>query len=148
MKVSRLLLTAAAFVFASGLWMPTLLRAGETDTGSIDGRVFDETKAALPGATVTVKNTATGLTRSTISSAAGTFHIGSVPAGHYDVTIELTGFAPVVHKDVPVQVASQSTVDATLKVGTVTETITVSGEASLIQTTKSDVGQVINSTLV
>jgi hypothetical protein len=149
MKVSRLLFMAAAFVFAVGLAVgPATLWAAESDTGSIDGNVFDETKAAVPGATVTAKNVATGLTRTAVASASGSYHIGGLPAGTYDVTAELTGFGAVVNKDVPVQVASQSTVDFTLKVGTQTETVTVTGEIPLIQTTKSDVGQVITSTLV
>jgi outer membrane receptor protein involved in Fe transport len=149
MKGSRLLFLALAFVFALGLAVrPAALWAAESDTGSIDGNVFDETKAAVPGATVTAKNVSTGLTRTAVASASGSFHIGGLPAGTYDVTAELTGFGAVVNKAVPVQVASQSTVDFTLKVGAQAETITVTGETPLIQTTKSDVGQVITSAMI
>jgi hypothetical protein len=149
MKVLRLLFTVAALFFAVGLAVgPATLWAAESDTGSIDGNVFDETRAAVPGATVTAKNLATGLTRTAIASASGSFHISGLPAGTYDVTAELTGFGAVVNKDVPVQVASQSTVDFTLKVGAQAETITVTGETPLIQTTKSDVGQVITSAMI
>src|SRR6185295_70448 len=140
MKVSRLLFVALAIVFATGLAVgPAALWAAESDTGSIDGNIFDETKAAVPGVTVTAKNVATGLTRTTVASASGSFHIGGLPSGNYDVTAELSGFGPMVKKDIPVQVASQSNVDFTLKVGNQTETITVTGEVPLIQTTKSDV---------
>jgi outer membrane receptor protein involved in Fe transport len=149
MKGSRLLFVAGALVFAAGLFLqPLAVWAAESDTGSIDGRVFDETKAAVPGATVTAKNLSTGLTRTAVASSSGTYHIGGLPAGTYDVTAALTGFGSVVNKDVPVQVASQSTVDFTLKVGAMTEMVTVTGETSLIQTTKSDVGQVISQKLV
>ena len=149
MKVSRMLFVAAAFVFAAGLMLPAVpVTAGETDTGSVDGHVFDATKAAVPGATVTAKNLSTGLTRTAVASGSGSYHIGGLPAGTYDVTVELSGFASVVNKDVPVQVASQSTVDFTLKVGGQSETVTVIGETSLVQTTKSDVGQVITSAMV
>jgi hypothetical protein len=149
MKVSRLLSAAAAFVVAAGLLVsPRVARAGETDTGTIDGHVFDESKSPTPGATVTVRNTATGRTRTAVSSAAGSYHVAGLPSGTYDVTVELVGFASVVHKDVAVQVASQATVDVTLKVASQAETITVTGETSLVQTTKSDVGQVITSKMV
>src|SRR5881397_3959088 len=115
----------------------------QASTGSIDGRVFDESKAPIPGATVTARNADTGLTRTVTTSASGTFHVASLPAGRYDVTTELTGFSTQIQKGVEVQVASATTLDFTLKVATVAETITVTGETKLIQTTTSDVGQVI-----
>jgi len=120
----------------------------QTDTGSIDGHIIDEQKAAMPGVTVTAKNIATGLTRTATSSGAGTFHVGSLPAGTYDVTAEISGFATQLHKAVTIQVGTTTTVDFTMKVGAVSETITVSGEAPLVQTTKSDVGQVITTAMV
>jgi outer membrane receptor protein involved in Fe transport len=149
MKGSRLLFVAAALSLAAGLLVrPLPVWAAESDTGSIDGHVFDETKAAIPGATVTAKNVATGLSRNAVVSASGTYHIAGLPAGVYDVSATVSGFSSVLRKDVPVQVASQSTVDFTLKVGGQSETVTVTGEASLVQTTKSDVGQVITSQMV
>jgi hypothetical protein len=120
----------------------------QSDTGSIDGRVFDESRAPIPGATVTARNTATGLTRTAITSASGTYHFSSLPAGSYDITSELAGFSTQIQKGIDVQVASTTPVDFTLKVATVAETITVTGEAKLIQTTTSDIGQVITSKMV
>jgi hypothetical protein len=135
-------------VVAGGLLaVPATLRA-QADTGSIDGRVLDESKGAVPGASVTARNVGSGFTRTGTSSATGTYHIGALPAGNYEVTTTLTGFATQIQKDVPVQVASATTVDFTMKVAAVAETITVSGETPLVQTTTSDVGQVITSTLV
>ena len=134
----------AALVLAAA---PITLLA-QTDTGTLDGRVFDEQKAGVPGVTVTAKNTATGFTRTVQSGDTGTYHFPSLPAGTYDVTAELQGFSQQVRKGVTVQVASSSTVDFTMKVGAVTETVVVSGEAPLVQTTKSDVGQVITTAMV
>lgn len=133
---------------ALGAFLGLLPAAWSQDTGSVDGRVFDESKAATPGATITAKNVATGLTRTANASASGTYHIGSLPAGTYDVTAELTGFASQVRKQIPVQVASVITVDFTMTVSTQTETVTVVGEAPLVSTTTSDVGQVITSRMV
>jgi hypothetical protein len=139
----------AGLVIAVGLMMsPALGVAGDADTGSIDGRVLDESKAAAPGATVRARSHGTGLTRTAVSSAIGTYHIAALPAGSYDVTVELTGFASQVSKGVPVQVGTVTTVDFAMKVAGVAETVTVGGETSLIQTTTSEVGQVITSTLI
>jgi outer membrane receptor protein involved in Fe transport len=120
----------------------------QSDTGTIDGRVLDEQKAAVPGATVTAKNTATGLTRIAISSGVGTFHLEALPAGLYEVSAELPGFSRQVNKDVVVQVAQQTSVDFTMKVGAVSETVNVVSETPLVQTTTSDVGQVITAKMI
>src|SRR5581483_3976291 len=122
--------------------------AAQTDTGVIDGRVFDEHKGVVPGATITAKNTATGLTRTAVSGSTGTYHFESLPTGSYELTVELQGFSKQVRRDIPVQVGQQTSVDFTMKVGELSETVTVSGEAPLVQTTKSDVGQVITATMV
>jgi outer membrane receptor protein involved in Fe transport len=147
MRLLYRLATVTALVAALGLVSAPALLA-QTGTGDIDGRVLDESRAAVPGATVTAKNPGTGLTRSTTSSANGTYHIGSLPAGRYDVTAELSGFSTQVHQGVNVQIDSAATLDFTMKVGGQQETITVTGEAPLVETTTSDVGDVITSTMV
>jgi hypothetical protein len=147
MRLLYRLALATALVAALGLVSAPALWA-QTGTGDIDGRVLDESKAAVPGATVTAKNAGTGLTRTTTSSANGTYHIGSLPAGRYDVTAELSGFSTQVHQGVNVQVDSAATLDFTMKVGGQQETITVTGEAPLVETTTSDVGDVITSAMV
>jgi hypothetical protein len=120
----------------------------QTDTGSVDGRILDEQKATMPGVTITAKNVATGLTRTAQSSAGGTYHFESLPAGKYDLTAEIQGFSKAVQTGVTVQVGSSTTADFTLKVGALSETVTVSAEPPLVQTTRSDVGQVISQSLV
>lgn len=120
----------------------------QSDTGSIDGRVLDAQRAAVPGATITARNVATGLTRTGTSSAVGTFHIEAVPAGTYEMTAELQGFQRTVRTGILVYVGQQTAVDFAMTVGNVSETINVTGETPIIQTTRSDVGQVITSTLV
>ena len=142
-------LSAAVLLVVVGLlaFLPTPLFA-QSDTGVIDGRVFDESKAAVPGANVTARNVATGFTRSAVASDRGTYRIESIPPGRYEVTAELQGFATYIAKDIVVQVGTSSTVDFTMKVAAVAETVTVNTESPLVQTTRSDVGQVITSALV
>jgi len=120
----------------------------QVDTGVMDGRVFDEQKAAMPGVTVTAKNVATGLTRTTVSGTTGTFHLEALQAGTYDVTAEIQGFATQVRKGIIVQIGSAVSFDFTMRVGNISETVTVSAESPLVQTTRSDVGQVISQTMV
>ncbi len=148
MKLSRQMFVATALVFVAGLLLAPIPAQAQTGTGVLDGHVFDESKASIPGATVTAKNAATGLTRTTTSSAAGTFRIAGLPAGSYDITAELGSFATQVRKAVAVQVASTVTIDFTMKVSAQSETVTVTGETPLVQATTSDVGQVITSALV
>ena len=87
MRVSRhSFAIAALWIAAAVLVMPVNGWAQSANTGSVTGRVLDESKAAVPGATITAKNEATGLTRTTTSSANGTYRIGSLPAGSYEVS--------------------------------------------------------------
>src|ERR1044071_4966829 len=117
MSSFRKLMTAAMVLAVIGLFVaPGLVLAQSANTGAIDGRVFDESKAAMPGATVTVHNESTGLTRTSIVSSTGTYHIAALPAGTYTVSVEMAGFGKQTHPDVAVQVASTATVDFTLKV--------------------------------
>jgi hypothetical protein len=129
----------------------TLLPAplfAQSDTGVIDGRIFDESKAAVANANVTARNLATGFSRTVVTSELGTYRIEFLPPGRYEVTAERQGFGSYVAKDVVVQVSTSSTVDFTMKVASVSETVTVSSESPLVQTTRSDVGQVITSAMV
>src|SRR3954471_8926584 len=143
MRVSKALAILLAVLLGSA---PPL--AAQTDTGTIDGRVVDAQKSAVPGATITARNTATGLTRTTASSGNGTFHFEALPAGPYDVSSELQGFSKQLKAGVVVEVGRQTSVDFAMAVGNLTETVSVTAEAPLIQTTKSDVGQVITTELI
>ena len=124
MRFLRLLPAAAAVAALASLCAPSAVLAQAT-TGTIDGRVVDQSQAAVPGATVTARNVATGLSRTATVSASGTYRIPSLPAGRYDVQVALAGFATQVQKDVDVPIASTDTVDFTMKVATVTETVEV-----------------------
>ena len=132
---------------AALLVLPGALLA-QSGTGTIDGRVLDQSRAAVPGANVTAKNVATGLSRSAVVSPTGTYRITALPAGSYDLSASLSGFSTQVSKGVVVQVGDTVTVDFAMKVGAVTETVEVTGESPLVQTTTSDVGQVITQEMV
>jgi hypothetical protein len=113
----------------------------QTFRGTILGTVTDATGATVPGATVTVRNTATGLLRTTETQADGSYRVPELPIGTYDVSVEKTGFQTSVTNGVKVDVAAERRVDSALKPGEVKEQITVSGEELIeIETTNDTLG--------
>ncbi len=106
--------------------------------GSVVGAVKDAQGANVPGATVTIVNRDTNLTREAVTSVDGTYSVVNVVAGQYDVKISLSGFREGVRSNVPVSVGQIARVDVTLEVGTISETVTVASDAKLLQTDKAD----------
>jgi Carboxypeptidase regulatory-like domain/TonB dependent receptor len=107
--------------------------------GTITGVVNDESGASIPGATVTIVNTQTGLERTTVTNETGSYNFTNVQAGPYDVKVSLQGFKEFSQTGVPVSVNQVARVDVKLAVGALTETITVQSETALLQTDKADV---------
>jgi hypothetical protein len=107
--------------------------------GSIIGNVTDSTGAALPGATVTIEQAETKLTRELVSDSAGAYHFTAVPPGTYSVSVTMTGFRPLSRRNVPVSMNSVARVDAKLDVGQLTETVSVSAETPILQTDRAEV---------
>jgi Carboxypeptidase regulatory-like domain/TonB dependent receptor-like, beta-barrel len=114
-------------------------------TGNVTGRVVDQQGAAIPGASITAKNPATGFTRTEVSDAEGIYRLSALPVGIYEVLAELTGFASVSKQDVEVNVGQTVAIDFGLKVATIAETVTVTGATPLIETTSSSVGGVVST---
>ena len=87
---------SVVLLVAAALLATAVSARAQSDTGTIDGRVFDQTKAAVPGVTVTARNVSTGFTRSAVSSELGTYRIEFLPPGRYEVRAELANFAPAM----------------------------------------------------
>lgn len=117
--------------------------AAQSANGILQGRLTDEQSAAVPGASVTATHAETGVARVTTSGADGTYRFGALPAGTYDVKIELSGFATVTQQGVVVNVASTREIDVAMKLASVEETITVQDQAPLIATDAS-IGTVVS----
>jgi hypothetical protein len=118
--------------------------AAQQTTGNIQGRVTDAQKAAVPGVTVTVKNDATGYSRSEVTDAEGTYRLTSLPIGTYELHAELSGFAPFTNKSVEVNVGTTTDVNFDLKVAGVSESVSVTAESPMVQTNNAAVGQVVD----
>ena len=108
--------------------------------GSISGKVVDPDGLALPGATVTVKEQSTGITRTATTASTGAYTVPNLDPGTYTVTVAMPGFSSVTRKDQPLIAGAQVVLE--LKVGGVglSESVTVEGQAPLVETTKSAVG--------
>jgi carboxypeptidase family protein len=113
-------------------------------TATIQGTVKDQSGAVLPGATVTATNTETGNTRNATSGSRGEYRLSALGAGTYDIQAEMTGFQTGVRKGVTLTIGSEPVLDFSLSVGNVTEQVTVTGEAPLVEATTSTVSGVVD----
>src|ERR1700704_2955558 len=111
-------------------------------TATIVGVVKDS-GGVLPGATVTVRNVDTGLMRSVPTGGDGAFRFPALPVGPYEIRAELAGFRTSVRSGVRLQVGQEAVVDMVLELGSIQETVTVTGEAPLVETTTSALGAIV-----
>jgi hypothetical protein len=115
--------------------------SAQTFRGTILGTVTDPSGAVVPGAKVTVKNTGTGLERSTETSADGSYTLSELPIGTYSVTVVLTGFETFVATGVTVDVAGERRIDAAMKTGQISTRVEVSGDLlPQVETTSAELG--------
>jgi Carboxypeptidase regulatory-like domain/TonB-dependent Receptor Plug Domain len=115
------------------------LAAAQQGTTEIRGRVADAQGAVLPGVTVTVRNLDTGFTRETTSNEDGSYFISGIVPGPYEVTTALTGFK-TVKQNVQLEIGKTTTLDLSLDVGAVEETVNVSAEPPIVDVTSKEVG--------
>ncbi|NUR55659.1 MAG: TonB-dependent receptor, partial [Acidobacteria bacterium] len=118
--------------------------AAQQTTGNIQGRITDAQKAAVPGVTVTVKNTATGFTRSEVTDTEGVYRLNALPVGTYDLHADLSGFNPYDRKALVVSVGQTIDVNVDLVVAGLSENVSVTAESPLIETSNSSVGGVVD----
>lgn len=114
-------------------------------SGTVVGTVRDATGAVLPGANISATNTNTGISQSAVSGSGGEYTIPNLAPGTYKITAQTKGFTTAVVQNSVVQVEQTTRVDFNLSPGQTTQQIEVTGEAPLVQSTTSDLGQVIES---
>lgn len=99
---------------------------------TVSGVATDESKAVIPGVTVTAVETGTGRSFMSVTGEHGEYRLEGLPAGRYNISAELPGFAPTLFKDVELLVGQNATLAIALQLATVNESITVSGAAPLV----------------
>ncbi|MEZ5398445.1 MAG: carboxypeptidase regulatory-like domain-containing protein [Bryobacteraceae bacterium] len=131
------------------IWVVFLLSSSvafaQGDRGSITGVITDSTGASVPGVTIEAVQVETNFRAETVSTNTGAYRLAGLPIGRYNLTAKAMGFQGYNQTGIQIQVNQTATIDISLKVGEVTETVTVEGGVPLIQTESSDVGMVVES---
>src|SRR5262249_7877743 len=121
----------------------TCLSFAQTSTANILGTVRDSSGALIPGVSITVKHTELGLTRNVVSNERGAYDVRWLPVGAYEITTTMPGFKQAVRSGINLVVGQEAVVDLTLEVGAQAETVTVSEEIPLLNTTTASTSGVI-----
>ncbi|HYM11762.1 MAG TPA: TonB-dependent receptor [Bryobacterales bacterium] len=137
----RIIVLAAAFTFSLLLPRPS---AAQVLYGSIVGAVTDPSGAVVPGAHVTVLDSATGESREAVTDTAGRYSIANLPTATYEVKVTATGFRPFSRTSVAASINTVTRVNVQLEVGAETQEVTVSSAAAILETDKSDVHTELN----
>lgn len=134
-----------AMLFVCVLMAGSRAGAQVTGQGSIEGTVMDSTGAVVVGAHLTITNVATGVSRSSGTNSTGYFEVDSLNPGVYNISAASPGFETLLREGITLQVADRLRVPLSLKPGTVTKTITVTADASLLNTEGGSTGQVLTA---
>ena len=139
-KASVLMWSSLLFLALGGvgLW-------AQISLSQIQGTVLDASGAAIPGAAVKATNTATGVSRTVNTGADGLYVIADLPIGPYRLDVTKEGFATAAQTGIVLQVATNPTVNISLKVGNVSEQVSVEANAALVETQATGVGSVIEN---
>jgi hypothetical protein len=116
----------------------------QIDTGTIVGRVVDESGAVLPGVTVTATQNGTNVSSSTVTNGSGEYIFPGLRIGTYEIAAELQGFRRALQRDVTLNVQARVQVDLALAVGAVTEQVVVQAKTAILQTQSADIGNVVD----
>jgi hypothetical protein len=117
----------------------------QASNGQIEGTVTDEKSAAVSNAQITATNKATGVTRNATTDESGIYRLPLLTLGTYSVVVEATDFKKSVREGVTLTTGESSTVDFVLERGGLHEVVTVSGDTSIADTGKTDLGRVMNT---
>ena len=141
MQTFRLSVFVLAGILASALLAP--LAMAQLPTGTILGVVKDASGAVIPGVAVTATNESTGITRMTISGEGGSYRFNALPVGNYALRAELDGFRAAVKTGLQLTIGQEAVIDFALEVGALTETVEVTAEAPLVNTTSGSLGSLV-----
>src|SRR3984893_15002211 len=142
--IHRVTVSAGILFAIAVLLFPSLLSA-QIDTGSVVGIVTDPSGAAIPSATVTLSNEASGVTRSVTTNGDGEYQFAVVLPGTYSVQATAPNFESAVSTHVEIDVQSRPAINFALKVGTSSEVVEVSSVTPVLQTETADIGGVVQS---
>src|SRR3954447_2960589 len=121
---------------------------GQVSTAELSGTVTDATGATVANVKVTATNAGTNIERSTNTDSTGRYIIPLLPPGDYVLTAEASGFRKSVQRGITLQVNQQASIDISLQLGQVSESVEVTAQAPLLQSEASNLGTVVSEKLV
>jgi hypothetical protein len=142
MKVARRrrsLSTAFAVFFIAAMFVASQRGLGQLLQGTLNGYVTDTNQAAVVGATISVKNEATNFSRDSVTNSQGEFTLVTLEPGNYTLTVKAPGFALYTKSGIVVNANEATRSDVTLSVGQVSQSVSVSAQAAVLQTDRADV---------
>src|ERR1041385_2078449 len=135
------------FLILTGFLTTGLALAQEVSAG-ITGRVSDPSGASIVGATVTAKDLDRGTEWPTKTNQDGIYAFPRIPVGRYELKVEAQGFKTFVNPEFKLEVNQRARVDASMQIGAISESVSVTGEAAALQTDTTQVGSVIASEMI
>ena len=130
-RLARLIALAALVL------VPAFAAAQSADTATLLGTVTDQQDAGIPGVSMTARNIDTGLTRTVVSEASGSYRIVALPPGRYELAAELAGFQAQRRQGLTLSAASEHVVNLIMPIAAVREELTVVSEVPIVDTTSS-----------
>jgi Carboxypeptidase regulatory-like domain/TonB dependent receptor len=144
MGVYREFVRRSVVCIAAVLILAAIPVAAQLPTGTILGNVKDSSGASIPGATVTVRNTDTNLTKTAMTEQDGSYRFPELAVGHYEMKAEAAGFRTENRTGMTLEVTQTGVINFALQVGSTTQQVTVSSEIPLVNTQDSTLGGTVN----
>src|SRR6266849_3675604 len=141
----RLALACLTLLALFTVW--TSLSFAQGGVGTINGTITDPKGRSVPGAAVLIHNTDTNIDRTVTTTDAGLYTATFLPSGHYEVTASKEGFAKQIRKVLPLQVGQTLTIDFAMVIQAAESVVTVTGEAPVLETSRTELSQTVSQTL-
>jgi hypothetical protein len=122
--------------------------AAQFDRGTVTGSVIDPSGGVIPNAEVVVRNLDTGITTRTVTNEFGLYTLANIPIGRYELRVVSPGFKQLTRSGITLNVAQTVRMDVSLETGAVQESITITGEASLLKVDNPQISTTISSSVV
>src|SRR5579863_1433316 len=131
-------------VLVIGVILGALVVSAQVSTGTISGIVQDQSGAVIAGATVTIRDVDTGAVRTLTSDAGGRYLAPVLPVGNYEVQAQQSGFQTEVRSGIDLTVGREEVVNLALKVGQLSDKVTITAEAPLVESTTSAMSSLVD----
>jgi Carboxypeptidase regulatory-like domain/TonB dependent receptor len=130
-------------VLLAGLLVIASPVAAQSIGATLQGTVTDDQGAVMPGSSIIITNTETGWTRTQVTDERGWYRATALPPGPYELRAELSGFASQIRSGLTLTIGQEATVNVALRLASVQETVTVTGAAPLVETSKNTLGTTV-----